>query len=75
MIHQYQLGGFNIVLDVCSGSVHVVDSVAYDIIGLFETESKEAILAQMAEKYKDRADITAADLEECYQQVYAVSRR
>ena len=72
MIHQYQLGGFNIVLDVCSGSVHVVDSVAYDIIGLFETESKEAILAQMAEKYKDRADITAADLEECYQQVQAL---
>ena len=66
MIHQYQLGGFNIVLDVCSGSVHVVDSVAYDIIGLFETETKETILAQMAEKYKDRADISAADLEECY---------
>ncbi|MBR6573813.1 MAG: thioether cross-link-forming SCIFF peptide maturase [Clostridia bacterium] len=72
MIHQYQLGGFNIVLDVCSGSVHVVDSVAYDIIGLFETETKEAILAQMAEKYKDRADISAADLEECYQQVQAL---
>ena len=72
MIHQYQLGGFNIVLDVCSGSVHVVDSVAYDIIGLFETETKETILAQMAEKYKDRADISAADLEECYQQVQAL---
>ena len=69
MIHQYQLGGFNIVLDVCSGSVHVVDSVAYDIIGLFETQSKEAILAQMAEKYAHRPDITAADLEECYRQV------
>ena len=25
MIHQYQLGGYNIVLDVCSGAVHVVD--------------------------------------------------
>ena len=36
MIHQYKLGGFNIVLDVCSGAVHVVDEVAYDIIGLFE---------------------------------------
>lgn len=25
MIHGYKLGGLNIVLDVCSGSVHVVD--------------------------------------------------
>ncbi len=34
MIHQYKLGGYNIVLDVCSGAVHVVDDVAYDLIGL-----------------------------------------
>ena len=47
MIHQYKLGGYNIVLDICSGSVHVVDEVAYDIIALFESESREAILAQM----------------------------
>ena len=31
MVHQYQLNGYNIVLDTCSGSVHVVDEVAYDI--------------------------------------------
>ena len=36
MIHQYKLGGYNIVLDVCSGSVHAVDEVAYDIIGMFD---------------------------------------
>ena len=51
MIHQYKLGGYNIVLDVCSGGVHVVDDVAYDIIALFETTEKDAILAAMAEKY------------------------
>ncbi len=69
MIHQYKLGGYNIVLDVCSGSVHVVDEVAYDIIGMFEDNDKETILKAMAEKYGDREDITAQDLEECYQQV------
>ena len=37
MIHQYQLGGYNIVLDICSGSVHVVDQVAYEIIARFES--------------------------------------
>ena len=36
MIHQYKLGGYNIVLDVCSGAVHAVDDVAYDMIAAFE---------------------------------------
>ena len=72
MIHQYKLGGYNIVLDICSGAVHVVDEVAYDIIALFEEKSREAILADMAAKYADRADITAADIAECYDQVVAL---
>ena len=72
MIHQYKLGGYNVVLDVCSGSVHVVDEVAYDIIGLFEQQDRESILAAMAEKYADRADITAQDLEDCYAQVVSL---
>ena len=66
MIHQYQLGGYNIVLDVCSGSVHVVDEVAYDIIGLFEENSKEAVLQKVGEAYPE---IAASELEDCYQQV------
>ncbi|MBP3409655.1 MAG: thioether cross-link-forming SCIFF peptide maturase [Clostridia bacterium] len=69
MIHQYKLGGYNIVLDVCSGSVHVVDEVAYEIIAMFEERDREAILAAMAEKFADRSDITAADIAECYDQV------
>ena len=72
MIHQYQLGGWNIVLDVCSGSVHAVDEVAYDIIGLFEHHDREAVLAAVAEKYAGRPDITAGDLAECYDQVAAL---
>ena len=45
MVHQYQLGGYNIVLDTCSGSIHVVDEVAYDIIALFESSTPEEITA------------------------------
>ena len=41
MIHQYKLNGYNIVLDVCSGSVHAVDEVAYDIIGMFESNTED----------------------------------
>ena len=72
MIHQYKLGGYNVVLDVCSGAVHVVDEVAYDIIGLFEAHTQEEILAAMKEKYGSRGDITEADLKECYAQVVAL---
>ena len=75
MVHQYKLGGYNIVLDICSGSVHAVDEVAYDIIAMFESSSKETILAAMAEKYADRADISDADIAECYDQVVMLKER
>ena len=61
MVHQYKLGGYNIVLDSCSGGVHVVDEVAYDIIALYEQEDRETIIAKMNEKYASREDMTRAD--------------
>ena len=69
MIHQYKLGGFNIVLDVCSGSVHVVDDIAYDIISIFETEDKDGIIARMSEKYLGLDGVSLDDINECYEQV------
>ena len=72
MIHQYKLGGYNSVLDVCSGGVHVVDDVAYDIISMFETETREDILAAMKEKYVGMDGITEADIEECYDDVVSL---
>ncbi|MBO5203057.1 MAG: thioether cross-link-forming SCIFF peptide maturase [Clostridia bacterium] len=69
MIHQYKLGGYNIVLDICSGSVHVVDEVAYDIISLFEDNDRGTVISSIAKKYADRSDISGEDIEECYAQV------
>ena len=69
MVHQYKLNGYNIVLDICSGAVHAVDEVAYDIISLFEDHSKEEIIGEMAKKYASREDISLSDIEECYAQV------
>lgn len=69
MIHQYKNGGYNIVLDVCSGSVHVVDDVAYDIIEMFEVASREAVVSAMEEKYLGKDGITKEDIAECYEQV------
>ena len=75
MIHQYRLGGYNIVIDVCSGAIHVVDEVAYDIISLFESNSKDDILSKIAEKYADRDDISADDISECYNQVCSLKEQ
>ena len=69
MIHQYKLGDFNIVLDVCSGSVHAVDDVAYDIIGLFEENDKNRVIDTVAEKYVGNDGITLDDIKECYEQI------
>ena len=71
MIHQYQFGGYNIVLDVCSGSVHVVDEAAYQIIAGFETRERDALLTALEPEFAQKG-VTRADLEECYDQVQAL---
>ncbi len=65
MLHQYKLNGYNIVLDTCSGSVHSVDEVAYDVIAMFETATPDEIVAAMMAKYGDREDVTEEDLRQC----------
>ena len=66
MIHCYKLGGLNIVLDICSGSVHVVDEVAYDMIGLYESCSREQLIAAMLEKHPQ---VSREELEEGCEQI------
>ena len=75
MIHQYKLNGYNVVLDVCSGSIHVVDEVAYDIIAMYEGADKDTVLSAIREKYKDREDISDSDIEECFAQVESLKEK
>ncbi len=44
MIHRYQFDGLNIVLDCYSGSIHMTDPVAYDMIGWFEDLPEEEVI-------------------------------
>ena len=69
MVHQYQLNGYNIVLDTCSGSVHVVDDVAYDIIAMYPEHTADEIVSAMMAKYGDREDVTEEDLRQCIDDV------
>lgn len=68
MIHQYKNNGYNMVMDVNSGSVHVVDDIAYGIISLMEDEnaSKDEILKKAQLLYK-KAD--KKELEDTYQEL------
>ena len=63
MIHQYKSNGYNIVLDVNSGSVHVVDDLTYDIISMYEDNDKDTII----EKFKD--DYSISDISEVYDEI------
>ena len=65
MVHQYKLNGYNIVLDTCSGSVHTVDEVAYDIIAMYKTHTKEQIVAEIMKRYGNMPDVTEEDILLC----------
>ena len=65
MIHQYKLFGYNIVLDVASGALHVVDDATYDIIAMFEEKTEDEIVAAILEKYKDDPEVTEPEVRQC----------
>ena len=68
MVHQYKLNGYNIVLDTCSGSVHVVDEVAYDIISMYKEKSTDEIVKYILDTYTDE-EISEQDVLDCIEDV------
>lgn len=70
MIHQYKNNGYNIVLDIASGSVHVVDELVYDMIGMYQTKIEQEICIAIQEKYGDTYN--EADIKEAYQEITAL---
>jgi len=56
VIHQYRSNGYNIVMDINSGAVHIVDDVVYDVLPLLEEKKREEdILAVLSGKYSEEA--------------------
>ena len=68
-IHQYKNNGYNMVLDVASGSIHVVDDLAYDMIGLFEETEKEELIRQMLAKYGSAEGIDETEIRETWDDI------
>lgn len=69
LVHTFQLNGYNIVMDTCSGGIHAVDEVAYDIINMYEENDRETIKAAILDKYKDREDVTPEEVDLCMDDV------
>lgn len=63
MIHKFSMDGYNIVLDVNGGGVHVLDDVAYDLVDLFEEKSMEEIVESLNKDY------TKEQIEEAYEEI------
>lgn len=72
MVHQYKQNGYNIVLDTCSGSVHTVDEVAYDIISMYKTHTSDEIVNAMLEKYGHMPDVTKEEILLCIEDIKAL---
>lgn len=72
MVHQYKLNGYNIVLDTCSGSIHAVDEVAYDVIAMFQQNTPEEIVTTLLGKYSGRPDVTEEELRLCIRDVQSL---
>ncbi len=62
MLHQYKLKDLNIVLDPISGSIHLVDDLAYDIIEAYQSQAEAKIISNMQAKYKN---ISEQEIKDC----------
>ena len=60
MIHRYKNNGYNIVLDVNSGSVHVVDELVYDAVGLLDEGKDETQVTEVLKDTYQEDDIRTA---------------
>ena len=62
------------MLDTCSGSVHVVDDVAYDIIALYQQHEAEEIVKEILSKYDGLPDITREEVLLCLEDIRALEK-
>ena len=77
MIHQYKNNGYNIVLDVNSGSVHVVDDIVYDVIACMvenrlENENADTILEKLRTRLPWRNDGVLEKLTEVVDEIISL---
>ncbi|MCF0132005.1 MAG: thioether cross-link-forming SCIFF peptide maturase, partial [Pseudobutyrivibrio sp.] len=53
MIHQFKNNGYNIVIDINSGAIHVVDELVYDFLDIWQKKGREAAFEEMKATHQD----------------------
>ena len=70
MIHKYKLAGYNVLLDVNSGGVHIVDDLTYDLLNFiqppFDEKCPEKVFSELNNKYSEEEII------ECYDEIVSL---
>ena len=70
VIHKFKLNGFNVLLDVNSGGVHIVDDLTYDLLDNveppFEDKCPKAVMDKLTKAYAEK------DIEECYEEIVSL---
>ncbi len=70
MIHKFKINGYNIVLDVNSGGVHIVDNLTYDLLENveppFSEKCPETVLKKLSKLYN------TDDIKECYDEIVSL---
>lgn len=62
MIHKFTMNGLNIVLDVNSGAVHVVDKVTYEVLDFYKEKDIKWIKESLT-------DFSVDEIEEAYKEI------
>lgn len=73
MIHQYKLNGFNIVLDVNSGAVHVVDDLFYDMLSNLDEQLPENCPNWLFDQFTNT--YSKEEIDETYKEIVALHKK
>lgn len=73
MIHQYKLNGFNIVLDVNSGAVHVVDDLFYDMLSYLDEQLPENCPNWLFDQFTNT--YSKEEIDETYKEIVALHKK
>ena len=70
MIHKFKLAGYNILLDVNSGGVHIVDDLTYDLLDRVEPPFAESCPKDVMDRLS--RTYPAEEVEECYEEIVSL---
>ena len=72
MIHKFSLNGYNIILDVYSGAVHVVDDLTFRLVDFTDENMTPQVPAKA---YDALSEYSAEDIDSAYAELFEIFNR